>query len=163
MIEFSAAIQSVKVLGDILKAAHELKDSTALVAAVNEVQGKLTVAYEAVCNSLEKRHALERRTAELEKELKDIKDWETEADRYGLTEICTGVFAFTTKPGMENSEPPHKICAACHSKRQKGYLQLNGTDGRGSHYKCSLCGVVIIDYSHKLPQQVMTARTDIPW
>jgi len=33
-----------KVLGDILKSAHELKDSTALISTVNEVQGKLTVA-----------------------------------------------------------------------------------------------------------------------
>lgn len=147
MIEFSAAIQSVKVLGDILKSAHELKDSTALISAVNEVQGKLTVAYEAVCNSLEKRRSLEQHTAELEKELNEIKDWKAEAERYRLTEICSGVFAFAIKLGMENGEPPHNICAACHSKRQKGYLQRTKFDGNGMHYKCDRCGSEILDHS----------------
>jgi hypothetical protein len=153
MIEFSAAIQSVKVLGDILKSAHELKDSTALIAAVNEVQCKLAVAYEAVCNALEKRRALEQQAADLEKELNEIKDWKADAEKYQLTEICSGVFAFATKPGMENGEPPHKICAACYGKRQKSYLQLDGADGRGTHYKCCLCGTVIIDHSQKPPRR----------
>ncbi len=149
MVEFSAAIQSVKLLGDILKSAHELKDSTALITAVNEVQGKLTVAYEAVCNALEKRRAQENRITELENELKEIKDWKAEAEKYQLTEICTGVFAFATKPGMENGEPPHKLCTACFCKRQKGYLQQSGVDGRGTHYKCNICDKEILDHSHK--------------
>lgn len=128
MIEFAAAIQSVKVLGDILKSAHELKDSTALIVAVNEVQGKLTVAYEAVCNSQEKRLALQQKTTDLEKELNEIKDWNAEAGRYRLTEICEGVLVFTVKPGMEKNEPAHMLCTACHTKKQKGYLQRTDSD-----------------------------------
>ena len=148
MIEFSAAIQSVKVLGDILKAAQELKDSTALVAAVNEVHNKLSVAYESVINSQQSRSALQERVAELEKELNEIKDWKAEIERYQLTEFGHGVFAFTVKPGMENNEPPHKLCAACLQKRQKGYLQFSGRDGYGDHFRCSMCGTELIEYSH---------------
>lgn len=150
MIEFSAAVQSVKVLGDILKAAHELKDSTALVSAVNDVHNKLSVAYESFINSQQHRSALQNRLTELEKELEEIKEWHADAENYQLTELCSGVFAFVTKPGLESKYPPHKICTACHSKRQKGYLQRTAFDGRGTLYKCDRCGLEILDHANKL-------------
>jgi hypothetical protein len=96
--EFTAAVQSVKVLKDILTAAHELKDSTALIAAVNDVHGKLVIAYENVINSQEKRLAAQQRITELEQEIAAIMNWKQEAERYSLTEIGTGVFAFVVKP-----------------------------------------------------------------
>lgn len=159
MIEFSAAVQSVKVLGDILKSAHELKDSTALVAAVNEVHNKLSIAYESVINSQEKRLALQERITELEKELDEIKDWKAEAQRYKLAEIASGVFAFVTKPGMENGEPAHKLCTVCHGKRQKGYLQRTSFNTCGTSYKCSNCGAEILDHSYRMPSPTIPFPT----
>jgi hypothetical protein len=80
--EFSAAVQSVKVLKDVLAAAHELKDSTALTAAVNEVHGKLVIAYENVINSQEKRLAAQQQITELEQKIAAIMNWKQEAERY---------------------------------------------------------------------------------
>jgi len=148
--EFSAAVQTVKVLKDILASAHELKDSTTLIAAVNEVQNKLTIAYESVINSQEDRLSLQQRVSELEKELAKIMDWRQEAERYALTEVGPGVIAFVVKPDRRNGEPTHKLCSACFSKSKKGYLQKTSVDGRGTHYKCDCCGSEILDEANKI-------------
>jgi len=147
--EFNAALPSVKILGEIVKAAHELKDSAALAAAVNEVHGKLSIAYESVCNSQEKRLALQQLTIELEQEIASILDWKHEAERYMLTKIGQGVVAFTVKPGFENGEPAHKLCTACYGKRLKGYLQLSNRDGKGIYYKCNVCGTEVCCFDER--------------
>lgn len=152
--EFSAAVQVVKVLKDILAAAHELKDSTALTAAVNEVHGKLVIAFESVINSQKDRFAMQERVSELEKEIAAIKDWKEECERYTLTEIGKGVFAFVVKPDCQNGEPSHKLCCACFGKRQKGYLQFFRHDGLGDHFKCDLCHAEILCVSHNYLRSV---------
>lgn len=150
--EFSAAVQSVKVLKEVLTAAHELKDSTALIAAVNEVHGKLVIAYENVINSQEQRLAAQQRITELEKEIAEIMNWKQEAERYALTEIGTGVFAFVVKPDRQNGDPAHKLCTACFEKRQKGYLNLSNKDGSGTYYKCNVCGSEVRCFNHEFLQ-----------
>lgn len=147
--EFSAALSSVKVLGEILKATKDLKDSTELTAAVSEVYNKLHEAILKSIAGLEKVDSLKTRISELEKEITDLKDWDNEAKRYALTEICTGVVNFTIKKGHENGEPFHRLCANCFGKRQKGYLQQLEMTYDGTPYKCSSCDKEIIDYTHK--------------
>jgi len=146
--EFSAALSSVKVLGEILKAAKDLKNSTELTAAVAEVYDRLHEAIVKSISSLEKVNSLNTRISDLEKEITDLKDWNNEAKRYALTEICPGVVNFTIKKGHENGEPFHRLCANCFSKKQKGYLQQVDFNGHGTHYKCGSCDKGVLDYSH---------------
>jgi hypothetical protein len=95
--------------------------------------------------------SLTNRVSELEKEIVELKNWNHEAERYQLTALCTDITVFALKPGMENDEPPHKLCTACFGKRQKGYLQFGGVIGSGAIYKCNLCEQIIHDHSQKPP------------
>jgi len=87
--EISAAIQSAKVLGELLKAAHGLANYNELVAAVSEVNAKLMDATAVALASQEKQSSLADRVAELENELLQLKNWESELQRYQLTRFAS--------------------------------------------------------------------------
>lgn len=109
--EITAAVQGAKALGDILKATHELKDSNTLVAAVSDHYAKLIVAQTAVMASHEKQLTLTNRISDLEKKIVELEDWNREAERYKLTELCTDITIFDLKPGMENGEVATRLLA----------------------------------------------------
>src|SRR3989338_384021 len=117
--EIGAAIQSAKALSDLLKAGYELRNANEFAAAINELHAKLASALSVAAASEESKLALTRHVADLEKENVELKDWNRDAERYQLSEIATGVFAYRVKPGMEQDEPSHLLCANCFSQRQK--------------------------------------------
>jgi hypothetical protein len=145
--EINAAVQSAKALFEIVKANKGLAEYNEIVAAVSEVNTKLMGATAVALASQEKQSVLTNRVRDLENELVKLENWNREAERYQLTEVCTGVFNLTVKPGMENGEPQHKLCAACFNKKQKGYLQRSDFNMQGTHYKCDCCGFEILDHS----------------
>ena len=67
----------------------------------------------------------------------EITNWEKEASRYQLEELCSGVFVYSTKKGEENGEPPHKICPNCYQKHHKSFLQIKDLDYHGRDYVCT--------------------------
>jgi hypothetical protein len=103
--EISAAIQSAKVLGELLRAAHGLANYDELVAAVSEVNAKLMDPTAVALASQEKQSSLGNRVAELEHELRELENWESESQRYQLTRFAFGTFVYSLKPSMENAEP----------------------------------------------------------
>jgi hypothetical protein len=111
--EISAAIQSAKALGELLKAAHGLTNYHEFITAVHEVDAKLMDATAVALASQEKQSSLANRVAELENELREAKHLEAELERYQLTRLAFGGYAYSIKPGMECDEPPHYLCAAC--------------------------------------------------
>jgi len=146
--EINAAVQSAKALFEVVKANKGLAEYNEIVAAVSEVNTKLMSATGVALASQEKQAALSDRVRDLEKKIMELENWNSESERYQLSEIGTSVYAFILKPGMENSEPQHKLCTACFGKRQKGYLNLSNKDGRGIFYKCNVCGVEICSFVH---------------
>jgi hypothetical protein len=108
-----SASHSVKVLGDLIKAATELNNYNEFVAAVSEVNAKLMQTQSAGLLAQEKQSSLSDPVAELEKDIRGLKHWDTEADRYQLSEVAKGVYALRRKPGMERGEPQHMLCAHC--------------------------------------------------
>jgi len=116
-----------------------LKNYNELVAAVSEVNAKLMQAQSAGLLAQEKQSALSHRVAELEREIRDLKRWESEADCYQLSEVAKGVYALTPKPGMERGEPQHMLCAHCAGDKQKSILQLNSDTAARTVYLCHRC------------------------
>ena len=133
--EISAAIQSAKALGELVKAAHSLANYNEFVTAVYEVNAKLMEATAVALASQEKQSSLTNRIAELEHELRELKNLESESQRYQLTKLAFGGYAYSMKPGMENAEPPHYLCATCMNQRKKSVLQPSGE----AFLRCSLC------------------------
>jgi hypothetical protein len=134
--EISAAIQSAKALGELVKAAHGLANYNEFVTAVYEVNAKLMAATGIALASQEKQSMLSNRIAELENELRELKNFERESQRYQLTKFAFGGgYAYSLKPGMENAEPPHYLCANCMNQRKKSILQPSVE----AFLRCSVC------------------------
>ncbi len=133
--EINAAIQSAKILGEVLKAAQGLKNYNEIVAAIYEVNSKLTNMTTVALEAQEKQLALSQRISELEKEIAELKDWQREAECYELAEVAVGVFTYRTKPGIKKNEPPHWLCTHCFTQRQKSTLQARG-NGAYEYFHC---------------------------
>jgi hypothetical protein len=133
--EISAAIQSAKALGELVKAAHGLANYNEFVTAVYEVNAKLMDATAVALASQEKQSSLANRVAELEDELRELKNLKSEAQRYQLTKFAFGGYAYSIKPGMENAEPTHYLCATCMNQGKKSVLQPSDE----AFLRCSLC------------------------
>lgn len=139
VVEINAAVQSLRVLGDLIQANKSLRNFSELAAAAYEVNAKLMAAVAVALAAQEKQAALTQRIGELEKEVMELKDWNREAQRYQLTEVAPRAFAYHLKPGMEHGEPAHLLCANCFAKKEKSIIQ--GVTGayQTRDYKCFSC------------------------
>jgi hypothetical protein len=68
----------------------------------------------------------------------DWKKSEQTTERYRLTMPSTGVYAYGLKPGMEQDEPPHLLCANCFTKSEKSILQFS-QDKHSAIGSCPRC------------------------
>jgi hypothetical protein len=145
--EIIAASQSVKALGELLKAASELKNFNDFVAAISEINAKLMDAQVAALSSQEKQSALAKRICELEQKIVELENWNHESERYQLTSLASDILVYTVKPGKENGEPPHKLCARCYNERKKSILQRKDKSMSGTTFICHTCNSEILDHS----------------
>ena len=141
-ILFSAAVQSVKALGELVKAAKQLSNYTEFVSAVSEVSTKLMAATAVALASQEKQAALASRVGDLEKELVQIKDWEAEANNYEVLEVARGLFAYVAKGNVQPLHSAHKLCSNCFLQYKKSFLQESRDTAPPRHYalSCDRCG-----------------------
>lgn len=122
--EINGVVSSVRALSDLVRANKTLTNFNELVAAVAEVNAKLLTAQSVAMASHEKQLALTNRIAALEKTIMQFENWEREKERYPLTQMSPGVYTNALKPGMQQNEPPHCLCAQCFLNRKKSLLQL---------------------------------------
>jgi hypothetical protein len=90
----------------------------------------------------------------LKKEIASFETWDTEAKRYKLTQIQTGVFACALKEVDANGEPPHWICADCYNKSKKFILSKSRDEYRDKKYKCTNCGFSASVHDNHVPEYV---------
>jgi hypothetical protein len=85
--------------------------------------------------------ALLNRVRELEEEKAKLEAWNTEKQRYKLTELGPGMTTYTLKEGMENGEPPHHLCTNCYNEGHKSIMQTEVRfPGRSQVLVCHRCG-----------------------
>ncbi len=150
--EITSAIQSAKVLSDLLKSAKSLANYNELVAALSEVNTKLMDATAVALGSQEAQSKLHARVAELERELSRVAGWEEQVSRYALHELATGQFVFALRPALANQEPPHFLCSNCFTRHQKAILQLRNQNEFGRWYVCHNCKSEIhVDSGYRSP------------
>lgn len=131
--ELITGLGAVKTAFDIAKTIKDMDNTTVRNAAVIDLQNEILTAQAAQA-------ALISQIGELKKELGRFETWETEKQRYILEELPPGIFAYRLKPGMENGEPAHKICANCYNKNVKSLLHNLGTSNGLTNWRCHSCG-----------------------
>jgi hypothetical protein len=131
--EVAAGLGALKSAFDMAKALKDIDNAASRNAAVIELQEKILTAQA-------EQAALLSRVSELEAKVAGFEKWETEKERYRLTDFGGNSFAHALKPEAANGEPPHRICANCYEKRQKGILQFKFRNARGREsWKCMSC------------------------
>jgi hypothetical protein len=117
--EVYAGLSAFKAMFDIAKGLKDINDATVRNAAVIELQEKILGAQEA-------QTSLVQRIGELEKEVADLKTWETEKRHYTLKRYDPGVFFYALKPEEAAGEPPHHLCANCYKEGKPSIIQRTG-------------------------------------
>ena len=85
--EIKSALDSVKIISDLVQTYKELSDFNRLVAAISEANTKLLEAITAALASKEKESALIDKVRSLEQEIMSCKNWEREAQNYKLQAV----------------------------------------------------------------------------
>lgn len=151
--EITAALNSARLLGEIISASKDLRNFNELSAAVSEVHIKLSQAIGVALASQEKQAALASRVGELEEEIVQIKNWESHAKNYVLQAVARGIFAYVYKPAVQGTQPRHWSCVKCFQQHKPSLLQF--TDRR--YYKCSSCGSIIEPWTGGGPVSIDSA------
>lgn len=140
------ALTSLKSASDLTKSLLELRDAAKISEISIELNGKIAAAQQLAIAAQSEQTALVAEINNLKKKIVEFEDWESEKQRYELKAIDRGCFAFMPKPGMENGEPPHWLCANCFENGHKSFLQFkgqvitrSGTRGDTSSYACIRC------------------------
>jgi hypothetical protein len=164
MVDISAigvVANSLNAAVNIAKAMVDVRDATAFQGKVFELQRAIIDAQQSIFAANEERSALIKKIGHLEKELANLKAWETEKQRYELQDVWHGSLAYVIKESMRGLEPPHKICANCYQRGHKRILQPRVT-GFGRELFCSECKTAIISGSVDLTTALEQARQKPP-
>ena len=137
--EITAAVQSLRTLGELAKSANSLANQHEIVTAVADVNAKLMDATAVALASQERHYALLTRISELEREISELRTKQSQADKYALHKFVTGAFAYRLKEEYESSEPGHFLCTKCHDTGIHSKLQPWGS----RRLKCTTCQTVI--------------------
>ena len=71
-----------------------------------------------------------REKREIEQQLTQLSDWETEKQRYVLVNPWEGAAVYALKEESKGNDAPHWICTNCYQKNIKSMLnQMDGTRG----------------------------------
>ena len=136
------AITGLKTAAEIAKSFLELKSIAEIQGKVIELQSAILAAQSSALAAQSDQSSMVQRIRELEEEIRRVKAWEETRQRYQLTSLWNGAFAYALKEQSKGSDPPHWICQNCYENGRKSILQYSrGHDGRHleEHYVCAAC------------------------
>ncbi len=146
---FSATLSSIGLATDFVKSSIDKIKDNAVREKVQELLNAIIPLQFQIMSLQAVNSALTKEKEDLEEELSKIKDWRTEASRYELKEIASGVYAYMKKT-EHSTEPAHYLCTRCYTEGKKSILQRTEKDFGGVHYLCFCCKSEIIDHSKAL-------------
>lgn len=124
---FSGTMAALKAVTEAAQGVITLRQGRVLREGLEQLQTKLLAAQLAAMTAQDDRAAAIQRVSDLEKQLVQAEAWNAEKQRYELKAVSPGAFAYALKPGSENGEPPHWLCARCYNESKKAILQESGT------------------------------------
>lgn len=121
-----------KSMLDTAKGLKDINDASVRNTVAIELQEKILTAQETQALLVE-------RVRDLEQQVIRFETWETEKQRYELTELPPGVFAYSLKEDTRSAEPFHRICATCYESGKKSILQSKGQANGLETLHCNSC------------------------
>lgn len=137
----AAAASSIKTAFDMSKALLEIRDGTIAQERIIELNRVILAAQSDAMAAQLAHAALLDEVRGLKEEITRVKAWDAEKEKYKLTDIGDGRFAYALKEEMTPGEPPHLICANCYEDGRKSILQRETRfPGRVEVHRCPGCG-----------------------
>jgi hypothetical protein len=150
---------SIRAAIEITKAMKDVHDATVLQTKTFELTREILSAQSYAMEAVAAQSALLDLVRQLEKEKAELEAWESEKKRYKLEDVDRGFFAYVLKPGMENGEPPHAICATCYQHSLKSILQSSGHIVVHEHYWfCGECDTKVKSQWRSMAEMLQKAR-----
>jgi hypothetical protein len=143
MTAAAALMSSLTSAVSVLKALGELRDFQKLAE-------KLVPLYTELAAATAQASALAGENAQLQDEVRELKRFAAEKERYQLEEVTRGVFAYALKESERRGEPLHRACATCFDQGKKSILQRQEKSLAG-WLVCGLCRNEIPDGTHQKP------------
>ena len=160
MVDMSAiagAISSLNAAVNITKAMKDLRDWSIVQSKVIELQGTILEAQGSLFTANEERAALIEKIRRSEQKIADLEAWNTEKQRYQLTDIGEGAFAYALRGSISNGEPAHYICANCYEQSQKSVLQHMHAAGGMHVVSCPRCSAkMAINHGYRAPSYIQS-------
>lgn len=135
---FIGGLNGLKAAIDITKALVDVRDAAKLAAVRVELLGHLIETQEAQLALIAEKRELAERVRQLE-------DWDREAEGYELADIGNGCLAYVKKSDGNGIETPHSLCPNCYHQRRKSFLVPYAIDvGRAQAMQCHACKTEMI-------------------
>ena len=141
-LAIGAAISSLKAAGEIAGSFLKLRDLATVQAKVIELQSTILAAQQSALAAQSDQFALLEEKRGLESKIADLEAWDREKQRYALTPLSRGRFAYALKDEARDGEPPHMLCPNCYQHRTKAILQEHWVDGQTIQH-CPNCNTEI--------------------
>jgi hypothetical protein len=135
----AALFGSLSAAKDIAGGFMGVRDKTVVQEKVIELQGAILMAQQSAFGAQTEIAARDARIRELEAELFALRTWEAEKQRYRLTEVAHGSFAYLLKPEIQGEEPLHCLCSSCYQAGKKSILNCFLDSIGQTHFDCPLC------------------------
>lgn len=160
MVDMSAiagAVSSLNAAVDIVKAIKDLRDSSIVQSKVIELQSTILEAQSSLFAANEERAALIEGIRQSEQKIADLEAWNTEKQRYQLTDIGEGTFAYALKGSVSNGEPAHYICTNCYEQSKKSVLHHMQSGGGMHVMSCPRCSAKMgIGHGYRAPSYMQS-------
>ena len=141
--EIYAGLSAFKSMLDMAKALKGMNDAAIRNRAVIKLQEKILAAREAQSLLLE-------RVSELEKQVADFEQWETEKRDYEMRRLASGSIVYILKADISAAKPSHYLCANCYAQRKASILQPTPRSvahvslQKSPTYKCPECRAEVV-------------------
>lgn len=147
------AASGLKTAADIAKAAMDVKSAVDVQGKVFELQRVILAAQQDTFSAQQTQSALLQEKRQLEERIRELEAWDRDKQRYQLSEVGSGTFAYTLKSEAKGSEPEHMLCAHCFQRGRKSILQRAKEDhARRPVFKCSDCRAEIVVRGMPMPE-----------
>jgi hypothetical protein len=130
----------LQTAGQMAKSLVDMRDTALVQKTVIELNCVIISAQQSAVTAQSDQTTLTKQIGQLEAEIVRFKTWETEKQRYQLTELPPGVFVRSLKPEMTGGEPAHQLCEHCYQDGVKAILHRGETSCGRYHLKCTRCG-----------------------
>ena len=121
--EFLSATSAIKSSLEIIKAIQKIKDTSQIQQKTIELNSIILDLQNSLFSLRDAYADITNRHAELEKEMRNIREQKTQFKRYVLHQLPMGGFVYRYQPTRNDHTPAHDICTNCMSNGKKSILQ----------------------------------------